>query len=92
MAWLRKILKIYLEEQILIKYYVIKHLTLLNIQKMMDINVDLLQWFIIFSIKSLLCLRINLLPFVLLKLKVLAEELHKPIIRKFENKNYTHHL
>ena len=52
MAWLRKILKIYLEEQILIKYYVIKHLTLLNIQKMMDINVDLLQWFIIFSIKK----------------------------------------
>ena len=31
-----------------------KHLTLLNIQNMMDINVDLLQWFINFLIKELL--------------------------------------
>ena len=35
-----EILKIYLEEQLLIKYYMIKHLLLLKIQIMMDINVD----------------------------------------------------
>ena len=30
----------------------IKHFILLKIQNMMDINVDLLQWFIIFLIKK----------------------------------------
>ena len=34
-----------LEEQILMKYCVIKHLILLNLQNTMEINVDLLQWF-----------------------------------------------
>ena len=48
-----EILKIYLEEQLLIKYYMIKHLLLLKIQIMMDINVDLLQWFTNFSIELL---------------------------------------
>ena len=43
-----------LEEQFLIKYCVIKHLILLKIQNMMDINVDLLQWFTNFLIKKLL--------------------------------------
>ena len=36
------------------KYYVIKHLILLNIQNMMDIKVDLLQWFINFLMEKLL--------------------------------------
>ena len=54
MTWLLKILKIYLEEQLLVKYYVIKHLTLLKIQNIMDINVDLLQWFRNLLIKGLL--------------------------------------
>ena len=44
MAWFMKILKIYLEEQLLMKYYLIKLLTLLKIQNIIDINVDLLQW------------------------------------------------
>ena len=39
-----EILKIYLKEQFLINYYVIKHVVLSNIQNMMDINVDLDQW------------------------------------------------
>ena len=39
-----EILNIYLKAQFLIKYYVIKHLVLSNIQYMMDINVDLDQW------------------------------------------------
>ena len=38
----------------LIKFYVIKHLMLLKIQNLMDINVDLLQWFIHILIKKLL--------------------------------------
>ena len=43
---------------------------LLKISKMMNINANLLHWFIKFSIKSLLCLHINLLPVVLLKVKL----------------------
>ena len=56
MAWLMEILKIYLEEHLLIKYSVIKHLILLKIWNMMDINinVDLLKWFIKFLIEKLL--------------------------------------
>ena len=38
MTWLIEVLKIYQEEQLLIKYSVIKHLILLKIQNMMDIN------------------------------------------------------
>ena len=53
MAWLMEILKIYLEEHLLIKYSVIKHLILLKIRNMMDINinVDLLKWSIKFLIE-----------------------------------------
>ena len=36
--WLMETLKIYLEEQLLIRYYMIKYLILLNIQNMMDIR------------------------------------------------------
>ena len=41
MAWFMEILKIFLEEQLLIEYYMIKHLILLKIQNMMHI---LLHW------------------------------------------------
>ena len=37
--------------KLLIKYYAIKHLILLKILNMMDINANLLQWSIIFFIK-----------------------------------------
>ena len=37
MTWLMEISKIYLQEQLLIKYYVIKYLTLLKNQNMMNI-------------------------------------------------------
>ena len=43
------------DKQQLIKYDVIKHLILLKIHNMMDINVDLLQWFITFLIKKSCC-------------------------------------
>ena len=46
MTWLMEILSINLEEQLLMKYYMIKHLILLKIENMMDINAGLLQWFI----------------------------------------------
>ena len=46
MTWLMEILKIQLEEQLLIKYCVIKHLRLLKIRNMMDIKGVILQWFI----------------------------------------------
>ena len=52
-------------EEILIKSHVIKHLVLLKFRNRMDINVDLLHWFINFWIKSFLVvlfwLQINLL-------------------------------
>ena len=54
LIWFTDILNVYLEEQLLIKYYVIKHLILQQIPNMMDINVVLLQWFINFWIKILL--------------------------------------
>ena len=54
MSWLNEILKIWLEEELLIKYYVMKHLIFLKIQKMIDIKEVLLQWFINSLIKNLL--------------------------------------
>ena len=50
MTWLKKILNTWLEEQLLINYYAIKHLMLLKIRNMMDINAELLQWFVKFLI------------------------------------------
>ena len=41
----------YLEEQLLIRYYMMKHLILLKVKNRMDINMELLQWFIFFLIK-----------------------------------------
>ena len=54
MTRLMEILRIYLEEQLMIKYYVIKHLILLKIKNMKYINADLLHWFINYLIKSIL--------------------------------------
>ena len=69
-----EILNIETEEQLLITYYAIKHLILLKIQNMMDINVYLLQWFINFLMKktSGSGIRNNNISN-----KELAEELHK---------------
>ena len=91
MAWLMVILKIELEEQLLIKYCVIKHLILLKIQNMMDISVDLLRWFINVLIKKSALLTDKSASGGAIKNKImsnkkLAEELHKPIIRKFGRK------
>ena len=79
-------LRIYPEEQLLIKYYVIKHLMLQKIQNMMDINLELLHWFINFLIKS----RANKFAGSGVKSEImpyqeLAKEIHKTIIKQFEN-------
>ena len=47
---------------------------------MMDINVDFLQWFINFLIRKIL---VVVFKNENISNKELAEELHKPIIRKF---------
>ena len=70
MTWLLKILKIYLEKQLLIKHYVMKHLTL-----------------IVSMVSKLLNKKSASNSFSAIKSEIksnkqLAEELHKPIIRK----------
>ena len=56
---------------------------MLKIRNKVDINADLLQWFIHFLIKSLL---VAVLKMKFMSNKDLAEELYKPIIRTFENR------
>ena len=80
MMRLMEILKIKVEEQLLIKYYVTKHLILLKIQYMMGVNIDLLQWFINFLIKKTLE---GTVKNEIISNKDLAEELLKPTIGKF---------
>ena len=46
-----------MEEQLLINYYLVKHLILLKIRNMMDIKLDLHQWFITFLILSVVLLK-----------------------------------
>ena len=55
----------------------------------MDIKDALLQWIINFLIKSL---QVEQLKTKLILIKVTAEELHKPIIRKLKKKKYNHLL
>ena len=79
MTWPFKILRIYLEKQLPIKYCITKLLKLQKIQNMRDINADFLQWFIHFLIKKPSDGVVKIPPN-----KELAKELHKPIIKKFE--------
>ena len=79
-----KVLKIELEEQLLTKYYVIKHLILLKIQSMMDINADLRHCFINFLIK-----RLQIVKNESFSNKELAKNLPRPIIRKFGKRKIT---
>ena len=65
------------------KDYAIKHLILLKIQNMIDINVGLLQWCIDFLIKKTSGSGIKNEN---ISNKKLVEESHKPIIRKFNNR------
>ena len=56
---------------------------LLKIQNMININADLLQWFINFLIKVT---SVGAIKNEIMANKELTEELHKPIIRKFEKR------
>ena len=79
-----EILKIYLEEQLLIKYCVIcKAFKIAKNPNMIDINADLLQWFINVLIKKTSGGTIKN-GYILNK--ELSEELHKPIIRNFKKR------
>ena len=66
MTWFMKILKIYLEEQLLIKYCMIKHLILLKIQNMMDIKEVFLQSSTNFLIKKLLAAVLKMKIFLIM--------------------------
>ena len=52
MIWLMEILRIWLEEKLPIKYYVINHLLLLKIKNLMDIQEVLLQCYNFFDKRS----------------------------------------
>ena len=87
MTWLMAILKIYLEKQLLIKYYLIKHLILLKIGEIMAINVDLLQCLRLFHQQISQCTqRKRNNSDVVSDNQQLAEEVHKSIIRKRERR------
>ena len=82
-----EILRTYVEQQLLVKYWVIKYLVLLKIQNMMDIKQVLLQWFINFLIKETSGSGIKN---EIISNKELAEELHKPSLETFRKEEYTH--
>ena len=77
MTWLLEILKIYLEKQLLIKYYVMKHLTLLKIQNL----ASMVYKFFDKKFSDGGVEIANLLN------QESAKELYKPIIRKFNKQN-----
>ena len=102
MISITEILKIQLEEQLLIKYGVINHLKLLRIQDMMDIDVGSPQQSANFFIKNSFCFHVQRhyaararyensasgsgIKNKNISIQVLAEELRKPIIRKFKKR------
>ena len=89
MIWLVEILWIRLEEQLLIKYYVVKHLTLLKIRNMIYINVNLLQRFINVLIKNLLVL---MTPVELLHMQIDLLLKVKLFQTNNQRKNYTNQI
>ena len=54
-----------------------KHLILLKIRNMMDVNIDLLQWSMNCLIKNPLYLQINLLSVVVLKMRICQTSVHQ---------------
>ena len=73
-----EILKIYIEEQLLIKCFVIKHLILLKIQNMMELLASIVYKFV--DQKNFGGTVKN----EIISNKELAEKLRKRIVRKFE--------
>ena len=75
--WLMEILKIYLEERLLIRCYMIKHLILLKIQSMLGFT-SMAYTFFDKNTSG------GVIKSEIMSNKELAKELHKLIIRKFE--------
>ena len=68
-----------------------------NPKSMMDINAEFLQWFTIFFINKSasredISASAGRAKSKIISNQELSEELHKPVIRKFEEKKYTHLL
>ena len=89
MAWLINILKIYLEEQLLIEHCMKKHLILLKISNMMDMEGVLLQWFINFLIKILLAVLLKMRVF---QIKNQLKNCTNQLLEYFKNEKYSHLL
>ena len=83
MIWVMEILKDLNRKQLLIKYYLRKHLILLKIQIIMDFNVEMFQWFILFLIKKT---SVGAIKKEIMQNGELAKELQKLLIRKFEKR------
>ena len=92
-----EVLGVCLEEQLLIKYCSTKHLILLKVQNVMDIYTDVIQYLINFLtkifgvIKSEIMTNERTLDLARVakfsdRMRQLAEEVHKPIIKKFEKR------
>ena len=79
-----EIFKIQLKERLLIKYCAVKHLMLLNLQNIIDIKEVLLQWFIDFLKKRQL--KGRTVENENISNKKLAEQLHKPLFKKFKKR------
>ena len=93
MTWLMDILKIYQEEQLLITYYVIKHLPLLKIYDGYQRGL-VSKVYKFFDKKSsgdsVTCTNKSAIKSKIMLKQQLAEELHKPIIRKFEKRRISY--
>ena len=81
MTWLRVTLKIYLEQQLLITFYVINHFILLKIEKIMDIKEVLLNEKHFFDKKFTFAGDVKNEN---MSNQELRQKLHKSILRKFE--------
>ena len=77
-----------LDENLLIKYYMINHSILLKIQNMMDISTDLLQWWCNYTctVRDLNSRDKSANENKIISNQHLAEDSYRPIVRKFEKR------
>ena len=91
-----EILKIWQEEELHTKHYMIEHVILLKIQSKMDIKVVFLLWFINFLIRNLLHFQINLLlnvvVLVLIKMNNWLKNCLNELLENLENVKCIHYL
>ena len=91
-----EILKIWQEEELHTKHYMIEHVILLKIQSKMDIKEVFLLWFINFLIRNLLHFQINLLlnvvVLVLIKMNNWLKNCLNELLENLENVKCFHYL